>query len=186
MTQIFRLADVRDIMRHTTMEGTTMAEVFACKACGKPVSSEASACPHCGHPQKRSKNDPIWLRILIGFRRVIRWALLLGLVVGAGWVALRILGTSHEREYAANGMPKCTSSVAEADVQKTWENSPSRRVLGHSIVKFENPQALSESDAQHECRALVTLNNTQQYSLSYKFKKDSGAHYLIEVRIEGM
>ena len=164
-----------------------MAQIVACEACGKPVSTEAAACLYCGHPQKKFKSEePIWLKILLVFRRGIRLLMVLGVMVFAGWIALRIFVTSHEREYAANGMPKCTSSVAETDVQRAWENSPTRRVLGLSIVKLENPETVSETATQHECRALVTLNNTQQYPLSYKFKKDRGDQYLIEVRLEGL
>jgi hypothetical protein len=71
----------------------------------------------------------------------------------------------------------------------TWRVAPppigGRRVLGLSIIKFENPKPVSETSTLHECRAVVTLNNTEQYPLSYKFKKDVGGQYLIEVRPVG-
>jgi hypothetical protein len=163
-----------------------MAQIVACEACGKPVSTEAGACPNCGHPPRKSKEEPTWLKMLLGFRRGFRVLMLVGFVIFVAWISLRIFVVSQEREYAANGMPKCTSSTAESDVQRAWENSPTRRILGLSIIKFEDPEAVSETATEHECRAVVTLNNTQRHPLSYKFKKDSGDKYLIEVRVEGL
>ncbi len=148
--------------------GVVMAMV-KCSSCGKDVSSDAAACPSCGHPMKK-KSGGWWWKIPLAIVGLI------GLISGVG-------GLSGNRSSA--GLPKCDSAKAKSDVMDAMKNSPAGRAGGLSIVTFENPKAIKESADENECSALAGLNNARNVTVNYKFTKDKSdpTRYLIEYRI---
>jgi hypothetical protein len=38
-----------------------------CRECGKPISTEAKACPNCGANRPTKQPTPGWLKVLLGF-----------------------------------------------------------------------------------------------------------------------
>ncbi len=97
--------------------------VIKCSSCGKDVSSDAAACPSCGHPMKK-KSGGWWWKIPLA---------IVGLIVLISAVG----GLSGNRSSA--GLPKCDSAKAKSDVMDAMKNSPAGRAGGLSIVTFENP-----------------------------------------------
>jgi hypothetical protein len=106
--------------------------------------------------------------------------------LGAVWVAQRIYTTANEREYAANGMPKCASSAARRTYRKHGRTARPGESWACRSSSSKTPKLYLRPPINTNA-GLVTLTNAQKYyPLSYEFKKDSGDQYLIEVRVEGL
>jgi hypothetical protein len=88
----------------------------ACDACGGTVSTEAKACPHCGHPQ----------HLELALVRTRPHALeYLGYLAVVGVIALAVITNIPDTSpLYASGLPGCDSDRGKESVNKAMADAP--------------------------------------------------------------
>jgi hypothetical protein len=75
-------------------------------------------------------------------------------------------------------LPRCDSDFGKSELKRVWDNSPSGRAWGLSIVKIKDTTTESETDTETVCSAHVLWNSGTEQELGYRFTRD-GISYLI-------
>lgn len=135
------------------------AALKKCPACGGDVSSEATACPHCGHPQTTSRR----------IRRKGYFVEAAGLIVLLGALVFFVLDVL--KNYGAI-LPTCDSQTAQSDAKETMADGPLFKLKGLHIIALREITTISRSHGEVKCRAVALLNDTTKHQISYRFYND--------------
>lgn len=101
--------------------------LIKCRECGKEISTQAAACPHCGCPvwqptegtppkmePEEKKRGPIWLLlVIVGFLLFVAFS---GLSSGSG--AYRSSSGTRQKSYSEADYKSACYSLAEEQVKK--------------------------------------------------------------------
>jgi len=109
--------------------------LIKCKECGKEISSEAGACPNCGHKKPKATSGVTW---------VIAGLIMIG-VVGAIWDS----GEKEDREAARLAAMTPEQRASEATVKAATEQRSSAQYACKEFVKrtLNDPDAAQFDDA---------------------------------------
>ena len=147
-----------------------------CEACGGIVSTAASVCPHCGHPRiKTTKRQ--WYAAPLEAAGVL--AVSVPLVAAGIGFAIGISGW----ERAQSGFPSCNSTLAQTEVNSAIANAPLGKVMGISVVDYEDISTRLESEDSEECHATVLLTNGNKTGMSFRFYT-SGDRIMISAKLD--
>ena len=145
--------------------------VTKCAACDGPLSSQATRCPRCGQPQHQLFTHS-WSKIEIS-----------GVVAASVVLMLGALSTYYTFATTASGLPRCDGSLAQSDVNNALANAPFGKILGLSIVSFDEIRTDDSTNTVVKCSADVTLNNNTRHQLIYSFTKRDDGNYWIEAKL---
>lgn len=128
-----------------------MANLINCKTCGKEVSSDAKACPHCGQKLKMG----LFKKLLIGVSGLFLLLILIGIFSGNDQPTSSTTKPAKEEPvYTANvegvgkikGIVRSNVGIAVVDVKKA-------KILG------DNPYAQAHAQGQFIIVKVVVTNN---------------------------
>jgi hypothetical protein len=156
----------------TVPRAGSVGALGVCGACGGALSIEATACPHCGNPQ-RQRSSHGWAGGLLEFAGTA--AVVLAIPIAAA--DLYLLSQTSRR------LPKCDSILARMDVNRALANVPFMRSRGISVVLLEAVKTEDADSKSTRCSAHATLSNAEKVQLDYSFTKRNDGSYFIGAQI---
>lgn len=141
-----------------------------CPACNGAISNQAESCPHCGHPLKQRVVAP-WYGPIV---EAVGIAAVVGLIVS---------GIYQISTTSIFGLPSCSGSIAQNDVNRALASAPIGKVMGISVITFNSITTEQSDENIVKCHAQVTLSNDTEHRLEYSFTRQDNNQYFIKARI---
>jgi len=82
-----------------------------------------------------------------------------------------------------SGFPDCNSTLAQTDVNSAFANAPLGKVMGISVVNYEDINTVLENKESEECHATVLLSNGNKTGINFRFY-NSGNQMLISAKLD--
>lgn len=144
----------------SSKKGAEQASLRKCPVCEKAISSEATACPHCGQPQTTDRQS----------RRRGYFVEAAGLTALLTSIALLVVLAVRN---GGTGLPTCDSQTAENDVERIMADAPLFKLTGARIINLTGASTLSTTQNETKCHAVAILNDTTKHQISYRYYVNS-------------
>ncbi|MBV9861906.1 MAG: hypothetical protein JO267_07135 [Alphaproteobacteria bacterium] len=132
--------------------------------CGAARARRALNCPTCGHPA-------------VNYRR---WGFL-GALIAVGAIAPAKTWLQHVSQ-TSGGLPRCESTLAEKEIERTVENSPAGHTRGIRVIAVLRPRLVKDEPAARHCSGAARLNSGDDVAIDFVFSRGNGSTpYFISV-----
>ncbi len=131
-----------------------------CAACQAAISTEARACPHCGHPTRKRKT---WRQRLAT----------LGVGIGLALPAIQICSLLIIYFYGSlGGMPGCEGGYAKWEIGAYLARGSAGSTSGANLLELTHIETTMFRTDRVECHAIARLDTGEETPIVYAFFKD--------------